>query len=236
MPCLLPPCAGKQGRGAQGGDNGMGAAKRRDGTVLVGRQWHQRVRRVRGAGWDATGDARQAQASFVRRQRRRCAGVAAAVQRQRRSAVWRARTGGTARGRAGPDGGAQRAQVRPGGRGVAGAVGAPCAQVLAECAGTAVRAAAARRVLACARVRTRGGAGTRGGRVEPERRSGAGSAAGRHTGAEREEGSSARGRRKEREGEGRREREKENGKKKRKRNRRGERNKERKREGRARRR
>ena len=46
--------------------------------------------------------------------------------------VWHARTGGTARGRAGPDGGALRAQVRPGGRGVAGAVGAPCARVLAE--------------------------------------------------------------------------------------------------------
>ena len=88
--------------------------------------------------------------------------------------VWRARTGGTARGRAGPDGGALRAQVRPGGRGVAGAVGAPCARVLAEgspecgvgsgavASGAAlglVRRAAAAAERACARGGKRGIAG-----------------------------------------------------------------------------
>ena len=153
----------------------------------------------------------------------------------------RARTGGTARGRAGPDGGAQRAQVRPGGRGVAGAVGAPCARVLAECAGTAVRAAAARRVLACARVRTRGAAGAREG---GSNRSGGVEQAVRPGGAREQRGrrDRARGvggrREREREGEGKEKKKKKNGKKKeRKRKKEGrEIKREREREGRARRR
>ena len=170
--------------------------RRRDGSTsgAVLRQWRQ---------WEGEvtrgGDHR----------RRHCAMVAGAVRRGdgMRVRVRASAVDGTRRGqvRSGPDSGAPRAQERPGGGGRGRAH------------------AAGRRGTAGARGRgARSGLGGRAGNEREKREGGRptgvergrGSTAGRRSGAEREEGSSARGRRKEREGEGRRgkRKEKENGK------------------------
>ena len=133
------------------------------------------------------GDHRRRHYAMVAGAVRRCDGVRVRV---RASAVDETCHG---QGRAGPDSGALRAQERPGGCGVAGAV-------------VRTRSAGGARPGRAAVLRGRGWAVERetrerekGGGQANRSGAGRGSAAGRRSGAEREEGSSARGRRKERE-------------------------------------